>query len=97
MKAIRISIAALVGLLMPLGGRLALGDPWAVAVVAKVTGGESPCPWRQLLAAPWTLRRFEVLQGEAAESIQVISTDSTFGITQYSTSTRRFWIPNLVG
>jgi FkbM family methyltransferase len=93
MKAIRISVAALAGLLILAGGRLAMGDPWVTAVVAKGTGRESPCPWRQLLAAPWALKRFEALQAEAAASIRLISTDTKFGIAQYSTPTRRFWIP----
>src|SRR5688572_13908758 len=93
MKAIRISVAALVGLLILAAGRLAMGDPWAIAIVAKVTGRESPCPWGQLLAAPWALKRFEALQAEAAASIKSTSTDAKFGVAQYSTPTRRFWIP----
>lgn len=94
MKVIRIAVAAMVALTIFVGGRLAAQDPWARAVALKVTGRESACPWGQLLAAPWSLKRFGQLQVEMAKSIQPIATDTALGIQQYATPTRSFWIPN---
>jgi FkbM family methyltransferase len=94
MKSVRLAVAGLVGLAIFFGGRLATGDPWGVAITQKALGRDSPCPWGQLLAAPWALRRFEQLQLEMATAVRPLESDAQFGITRYSTPTRSFWIPD---
>lgn len=64
----------------------------AVAVVAKVSGHDEPCPWSRLLRYPLHMKKFGDLQSTQSEHVQFLQKDEALGIEQYQTATRKFWL-----
>lgn len=67
--------------------------PWAAAIGTKAIGGDSPCPWGQLLALPWAVERFQELQSASAQKIRFRQSDDALQIQLFDTPTRPIWIP----
>ncbi|MBI3680550.1 MAG: FkbM family methyltransferase [Acidobacteria bacterium] len=89
MKNLKRGIAGLAGLWISL---FLFHRQYAIAIVTKAAGGDSPCPWGKLLAVPWDVSRFVELQDATASQVKLLEEDRSLGIRKYATPTRSFWL-----
>jgi FkbM family methyltransferase len=89
LRTVKVALAILVALLI--GASINLPS-WVATLGAKAFGKKAPCPWSQLLVAPWAGHRFQRLQKSAQTEFSVEASDDVLGIELIRTRHRAFWI-----
>jgi FkbM family methyltransferase len=62
------------------------------ALASKAAGQDQPCPWATLIRFPKHVMDFEKLQIEARNHVRQTGFDPAWGIGEYATPTRKFWV-----
>jgi FkbM family methyltransferase len=62
------------------------------ALASKAAGQDQPCPWATLIRFPKHTLDFQNLQIEARNHVSQTAYDPDWGIGQYTTPTRKFWL-----
>ena len=82
-------IACLVGLCIYLA---LFQRQFGFALASKAVGQDQPCPWATLIRFPKHTMDFQNLQIEARNHVRLTGYDPAWGIGEYATPNRKFWL-----